>query len=197
MTTSPTACRPTARLFFQAVAGTTYYISVNGNADVGSPYDRASYVLNWNLTTIPSGTFRFAFPGNYYYYGYGNYLNNNTYYGERTGLIGGERPSVGWSVDGARITVTRPAPANGRVLVDYTVTGVPFTDTLTTNIYGTNIFVTIINTNGSTTQVSSFYTNTVFNNLIEYYEGGNNAGGGFWAAGISITRPPAPAPTTW
>ena len=177
------AVQTNSQVVFPAAAGTTYYISVNGNADAGFPYDQGDYVLNWNLTTIPSGTFRFAFPGNYYYYGYDNYLNNNTYSVSELDSSGERNPSVGWSVDGARITVTRPAPANGRVLVDYTVTGVPFTDTLTTNIYGTNIFVTIINTNGSTTQISSYFTNTVFNNLIEYYEGGNNAGGGILGGG--------------
>ena len=163
-----------SQVFFQAVGGTTYYISVSGNADVGPPYDSGSYVFSWNLTTIPSGTLGFAFPGNYGnygYYGFGGLLGN-TYAVSELDSSGVTSPSVSWSVNGARITVTRPAPANGRVLVDYQVTGVSFTDTLTTNTYGTNTYVTIINTNGVITQVNSFYTNTVFNNQIGYYYGG-------------------------
>ena len=163
-----------SQVFFQAVGGTTYYISVNGNADVGPPYDSGSYVFNWNLTTIPSGTLGFAFPGNYgnnSIYGLGGLLGN-VYTVSELDSSGVTGVNVADTVNGARITVTRPAPANGRILVDYQVTGVSFTDTLTTNTYGTNTYVTIINTNGVTTQVNSFYTNTVFNNQIGYYYDG-------------------------
>ena len=157
-----------SQVTFSAAAGATYYISVNGNADVGYPYDSGSYLLNWNLTTIPSGTFKFAFD----YNGYNTIATPNTYTVSELDSSGVRNSSVGWSVSGARITVTRPAPANGRVLVDYQVTGATFNDILSTNIYGTNTLVTIINTNGNTTQVSSLYTNTVFNNQIEYYDAG-------------------------
>jgi hypothetical protein len=41
-----------SQVTFEAIAGTTYYISVNGNADIGPPFDQGNYVLNWNTGGI-------------------------------------------------------------------------------------------------------------------------------------------------
>jgi hypothetical protein len=55
-----------SQVSFSAVAGTTYYVSVDGNADtfanIGSG-DSGNYLLNWSMSAIPSiasGTFRFT-----------------------------------------------------------------------------------------------------------------------------------------
>ena len=42
-----------SQVIFYAIAGNTYYISVNGNADSGFPYDSGNYVLNWNEQAAP------------------------------------------------------------------------------------------------------------------------------------------------
>src|ERR1700722_2802123 len=57
------ATQTNSQVSFPVVAGTTYYISVNGNADVGPPFDSGNYMLNWsvgNAPTVSSGTFRLA-----------------------------------------------------------------------------------------------------------------------------------------
>jgi hypothetical protein len=104
----------TSLLTFQVTAGTTYYISVD-SWDDGSFTDQGNYgpyALNWNITstggspTFPTGNFQFSS---------GNYLVSET---DSIGPNAADGGSVNPSVHGARLTVTRPAPGYGRVLVD-------------------------------------------------------------------------------
>ena len=103
---------PQSQVSFTAVAGTTYYISVNGNPNPSPGYGAAgNFDLNWNVIvpSISSGTFVFTSP---------------------TYTVGDndETPPTSIPLDlsswlGARVTVTRTDGSSGRVLVPYTVTG--------------------------------------------------------------------------
>ena len=44
----------TSQVNFFVFAGNTYYISVNGNADTGFPFDSGNYELNWSLQPSPA-----------------------------------------------------------------------------------------------------------------------------------------------
>jgi len=148
----------TSQLSFTAVAGTNYYISVNGNAD-----DLADafgpVVLNWNAgvpPTVPTGTFRFTSPA---------------YTVSERDSTPAMDSSVGSSVLGARITVTRTGSANGRALVDYNSSALTYANIFSTNYYGTNIMATYFSTNGT---IVSNFTFTVAYSLTsyEFYSGG-------------------------
>lgn len=105
---------PQSWVTFTAVAGTTYYISVNGNAAPTPGYgDSGNFVLNWAETvpTIPSGTFSFTSD----YYEVSDYESDP---GRPYDIPMSKVPSM----MGARVTVTRTAGSSGRVIVPYTVT---------------------------------------------------------------------------
>ena len=145
-----------SQVSFAVAAGKTYYISVSGNAGA-APFDAGRFVLNWNLGTIPSGTFSFTLP---------------IYVVSDSDSTGPNNPPDGNTVDpsllGARITVVRPpGAASGRVFVDYALGTSTYTNVLTTNVYGANVFVTVVDTNGNTSTYNTFSTNTVYNNLIQ------------------------------
>ena len=126
-------------------AGNTYYISVSSWDNPLGP-GVGGYQLNWNATipTVPSGQFKFT--------------ATNYNVSELEGF--------------ARITVTRPQPAYGRVLIDYQTIPQLVTNTYTTNYYGTNISFTLIDTNGVgwTTNISENYV--VFSDVTQVYLNG-------------------------
>jgi uncharacterized delta-60 repeat protein len=163
----------TSQLSFSAVAGTTYYVSVDGNAD--DPGDAfGDVVLNWNMSnipTVPSGTFRLA--TDITQGGIPTYVVSER---DSTGPVGQDGATVSPSVIGARITVTRTGAANGRVSVDYLAqasTNLPsttYTNIFTTNVFGTNLYYTTYTTNGT------FFTNIFSTNIVAvsdygYYDG--------------------------
>lgn len=104
---------PQSYVTFTAQAGTTYFISVNGQASPQPGYsDSGNFVLEWNETvpTIPSGTFQFTSTG---------YTASDA----ESGSALEPGMSVVPSFPGARVTVTRTEGSSGRVLVPYTITG--------------------------------------------------------------------------
>ena len=133
-------------LSFPVTNGVTYYICVESYDD-GIPGDnQGSLALNWNthLPTVQSGNFQFTSAA------YVVSVDDGT----------------------ARITVTRTGNANGRVMVGYAITNSTYTDTYTTNYYGTNTSVTITTTNGTVNQVNTFFTNIVSANVYQVYNNG-------------------------
>ena len=130
---------------FMATNGVTYYISVNSKLTGAA----GAYVLNWNLPPAPTS------PGTL---SAGAFLFTTNMY-------------VVADVDSsARVTVTRTPPAFGRVLVDYSVAGLTYTNILTTNYYGSNVLVTITYTNGQSPTINNtYYTNTVFTNSYQFF----------------------------
>ena len=150
-----------SQVSFSVVAGTTYYISV-ASYDDGTPGDNVGpYELNWNgnFPTLPSGPF--SFTSTQYVVSESDSSSPNNPADQNT---------VNPSVLGARITVTRPEPAYGRVLVDYTVGGnMGYTNTFVTNYFGTNIITQIIPTNSSGTwspPVAILYSNLFSTNIV-------------------------------
>jgi uncharacterized delta-60 repeat protein len=152
------------------VAGTTYYISVNGNAD-DLGFDTGNVVLNWSMSNIPvfpSGTFKFTSA---------NYVVSER---DSTPLIQpGDGTPVGGtaseSLTGARITVTRSGSAYGRALVDYqftTTNFVNYTNYFYTNIFWTNVMVEYKDTNGFQSVTNLILTYGVYSNHFGYYYGG-------------------------
>ena len=102
---------PQSIVSFNAVAGQTYAISVNGSANPLAGYtNQGDYVLEWSETTptAPSGTFSFTY---------------NTYtVSDRESIPPYDPARIMANVPsilGARVTVTRSGGANGRVLVPY------------------------------------------------------------------------------
>ena len=147
------------------VAGTTYYISLASYDDTNltSFVNAGAYVLNWNenAPTVPTGTFSFTSSG---------YVVSQS---DSTPPINADGTTVGGYL-GARITVTRPAPAYGRVMVDYSVLDLNYTNLYITNYYGTNIFTQIISTDipPLITFSNSLSTNIVAITKIQQYNNG-------------------------
>ena len=148
-----------SKVSFTATAGANYYISVNGNVAKTPTNDSGTYVLNWNLATVPSGNFKFTTA---------TYVESAN---ESSSPIDNSL-SPSWS--GGRVTVTRVGAANGRATVDYQINSGSYTNYFTTNSYGTNIIITVIDTNVppniNTTNITT--TVTVYTNAYEYYGNG-------------------------
>jgi uncharacterized delta-60 repeat protein len=190
----------TSALTFPVVAGTTYYVAVEGNVN-SAPDDSGGIVLNWSevpslVPTISSGTFRFATSQTDPSTGEGLYVVSESDSTAPSGLDGG---TVNPTILGARVTVTRTGGSSGRAMVDYTVSGLTYMNIFRTNYYATNIVTTYIATNGT------FITNLTFttiyaSNSYEYYADGykyasfTNALTNLFTVitvnGISITNPP-------
>ena len=139
-----------SELDFPVVAGATYYLEVASYADGSVPFDNAGpYQLNWKETipSLPSGVFKLTQT---------LYTVSDTDSESPNPADGG---TVSPSVLGARITVTRPAPAYGRVTVDYAVTALLYTNIFTTNFFGTNVLTTFIDTNNIMSQTNYYSTN--------------------------------------
>ena len=158
----------TSYLTFPAVAGTTYYISVNGNAlDFGD--DSNNVVLHWVqagavVPTIPSGTFQ---------------LTKTLYVCSETDSAGPQSPSVSaWSDaqgnTGARVTVTRVGGSSGRVLVDYNTVTQYYTNYYNTNYFGTNFSYTVIDTNGVGSTSNSVLNFIVYTNYSYQIDANGN-----------------------
>jgi len=165
--TDPTTGNFYSQVSFPIVAGTTYYIEVasydDGDGDV--PNDNAgAYVLNWNAIypPVPSGAFQFTA---------GTYTVSQS--DSASPLTAYDGDTVDPSVRGARITVTRPAPAYGRVLVDYTVSDLNYKNIFTTNYWGTNILTQITSTDipPIITISNSYATNVLSINAYQQYDG--------------------------
>lgn len=152
-----------SQVSFTAVAGKTYYVSVNGNAAADPTNDAGTYVLNWNLATVVSGNFLFTSDT-----AQGGYTVSANESASPTD------PTVSPSWLGARVTVTRLGGANGRATVNYTIGQLTYTNIFYTNVYGTNFSVTYTDTNTppniSTTNVIETFT--VYTNLYGYFAGG-------------------------
>jgi uncharacterized delta-60 repeat protein len=149
---------------FTAIAGTTYYISVNGNAgSVGD--DTGRVTLKWSLTpfavpNIDSGSFIFT---------RGVYVVSEMDAGQPLdGSVTGWDPGV----LGARLTVTRMGGAKGRVLVDFATFSQTYTNQMLTNYFGTNITVTMITPTGVRFTTNFSATVTIFTNFYQSYYGG-------------------------
>ena len=146
---------PQSSVGFAAVAGKKYYIQVSGySGAVGN------YVLDWNIVpaiapTVPTGAFRLSSTG---------YTVSET---DSSAPINADGGTVNPSVRGARITVTRPLPAYGRVTVDYAVTNLFYTNILSTNFFGTNVLITFTDTNGIISMTNYYSTNAY---ILESYQ---------------------------
>ncbi len=161
---------------FTVIGGNTYYISLASFWDTNAPPggNVGPYVLNWNsdFPVLPSGGFKFT---------QGTYVVSQA---DSDAPNTEDANTVSSSLLGARVTVTRPAPAYGRVLVDYIVSdGTPgslYTNTYVTNYYGTNIITVIEGTNTLGTYsppafilFSNIYTtNIVVSNYFQIFDGG-------------------------
>jgi uncharacterized delta-60 repeat protein len=131
---------PQSYLTFTAVAGMTYYISVNGDPDPDPGYtDEGSFVLDWNETvpTIPSGTFYFS-SSTYTASDQENHSPDN---------INSQTVWESWL--GARVTISRTNGFSGRVDVPYMVITAGYTNVVPgfTNVFDgfTNIIASYTN----------------------------------------------------
>jgi hypothetical protein len=148
---------------FPVESGTTYYIRV-ASPDLGGGGQPGNIVLEWSLngaqgTNFFSGQFRFATddPPNSRLT---RFTTDDTVtplyvYSENESLPPLDR-SVSPSVQGARITVTRLYGAHGRVLADYEIVPLIYTNIFITNCFGANI------TNSS----DAGYTNIMITNCV-------------------------------
>lgn len=147
-----------SRVVFTVTAGKQYYVSVNGNPGA-APNDAGSFVLNWYLTTVPSGNF--VFTSGFYPVSESDSTGPNTTYDGAT---------VNNSLLGARITVTRTNGFRGRLTVGYKVSALTYTNVYATNFFGTNVFITLTDTNNNVFQTNYFSTNTVWVNQYQFYD---------------------------
>jgi uncharacterized delta-60 repeat protein len=162
---------PQSSVGFPVVAGRTYYIQVSGY-DNGGGAASGAYILNWNFTAAPvptlvSGPFRFT---------------QSTYYvsqDDSTPPINADGGTVGPSAVnhpellGARVTVTRPEPAYGRVSVNYAVTALTYQNIFMTNYFGTNIILVYVDTNNIVSATNNYVTNIVVTSSYGSYARGN------------------------
>ena len=167
-----------ALTFTNVVAGTTYYVNVEGYDGGGGPAT-GSFVLNWNevpalVPTISSGAFRVALDPAL---GGIEVVSMSDSTPPAYGIItnGIAVSTVAPSVLGARVTVTRTGGSSGRALVDYTVGSLIYTNIFRTNYYGTNILTTSIYSTTNSTVITNIYftfTTILASNSYEYFAGG-------------------------
>src|ERR1035441_889221 len=161
----------TAQVNFHVVVGKTYYISVN-SFDDGTPGDNVgAYVLNWNASfpSLSSGSFKFT-QGTYTV----SQSDSTAPLNPDGGTVGPSVPAFHPELVGARLTVTRPPPAYGRVSVDYAVTAQTYQNTFTTNYFGTNIVVLFADTNlpPIISATNNYVTNIVVSSSYQSYARG-------------------------
>jgi uncharacterized delta-60 repeat protein len=102
--------QPQSQVTFPVVAGTTYFLSVNGNVFPEVGYTSAgAFQLNWEEVpaSVPSGTFQFT--------------ASNFEVSDSDSTAPQDPNLQSGTIRGARITVTRTGGASGRVKVPYTV----------------------------------------------------------------------------
>jgi len=164
-TNAPATNAYVSQVTFNAIAGTTYYLSVNGNA-FPSTTNVGNFTLNWNLANsgvtqvaaLPSGTFQLTA---------GQYAVSER---ESQNPDPNDGGTVNQSVPGARLTVTRSSGYFGRVQLGYVLTPLTYTNIFTTNISAVNTYTSLI-----TNTVMTSVTNTAIisnTNDYGYYEGG-------------------------
>jgi uncharacterized delta-60 repeat protein len=144
-----------SQVLFPVTTGVTYYIQIDGHEG-----DSGSVILNWTSTgSFSGGNFGFASP-DADASGLPLYIVTPT----------DSDPTVFTSMEfyGLRARVIRTGGNAGKVSVNYTVTNTTFVDTLITNIYGTNLFIT--NSTGTFTNILS--TNFVAFNFLGTYVNG-------------------------
>ena len=152
----------TSKMTFFAVAGTTYFISVDLNAD--TPGFPGNYVLNWNEQGAPnSGTVQFTSST----YQYSDRENNASL--DPRGFMRAAQ---------ARATVTRIGGADGFIDSDYMVQESVYTNWISTNIYTMEVDTMYFDTNG-TPQGSTNFIYTLFN-ITNAYQNYNANNGGFY-----------------
>jgi len=150
---------------FPVVAGTTYYIAVEG-FDAGDGPDTGNVVLNWNETvpappTISAGNFQFTLSR------YTVSDKDSTF----PDIADGGTVST-WGA-GARLTVTRTGGSSGRAFVDYqTTVNLTYTNSFITNYFGTNYITTLIDSNGIGFTTNILLATTIYTNLFGYYNAG-------------------------
>lgn len=146
---------------FNAVAGTTYHIVVDGYfSGAGNPDGEGNIVLRWRSGTIlEAGDFKFTSPF---------YLVS-----ESESFAPVEAPLM-QGTDGARLRVTRTGGSSGRVLVNYTVTNGFYTNRIQLQYIGSNTFMTNIDANGVS------YTNIWSTNTVEMRREQDNAWGTYY-----------------
>jgi uncharacterized repeat protein (TIGR01451 family)/uncharacterized delta-60 repeat protein len=143
----------TSSVTFQAAAGTTYMIAVDG-FDYQPP-DTGNIVLNWNAGQTAGD---FAFTSQLY-------IDASD---ENFGVIS---PFMHVHPAGAHATVTRIGGTAGRVLVDVNFTNTFYTNLLFVEAFGTNIFSTNI-ANNVTNYNNSYLTNFLFTEIDQDFEFG-------------------------
>ncbi len=149
----------TSQVSFAVTAGTNYFISVDGNEG-----DSGAVTLTWLPTgTQSGGNVSFASGLTDSATGFPLYVNSED---DTDGTIPIEAPQAHLPLS-AR--VVRNVGTAGRILIDYVVTNINYTDLFITNFFGTNVFVT--NSDGTFSNV--FFTNVVAISLIQTYS--NNA----------------------
>jgi uncharacterized delta-60 repeat protein len=143
---------------FTGIAGTRYYISVNGYglAPTGAV---GNVILNWSqvvgpVPTIPSGTFSFS---------------SSIFRASEQESGGAQDGSLNPSYSGANITIARTAGSSGRVLVDFSVDPLTYTNSYVTNLFGTNFITVLINSNNFAGITNDFEAGTIYNNRYGYY----------------------------
>jgi len=147
---------------FFAVAGQTYYISVNLNAD--TPGNPGNFVLNWKEQGAPaSGTFQFTASN----YTFSQNENNGPL--DPRGLM---------EARFARATITRDGGADGAVQIGYQLSETLYTNWIFTNEYVLTISNSLTDTNNNFLG----YTNTIYliDNIKTVYQNYNTAYGGFY-----------------
>ena len=146
----------TSQSEFPVTAGTIYMIKIDGLEG-----DSGKVILNWNATgSFSGGTLGFRRSG------FGHQLESVVYHrADRFGADGVHRHGI--------LRTSGPGDPDERIClskiaVNYTVTNSSFVDTLVTNFYGTNLFIT--NADGTFANILS--TNVVAIDLIGTYLNG-------------------------
>ena len=157
----------TSYLQLQVVSNTTYYVEV-ASWDDGTFTGAGGYgpcVLNWNYTSIPSvitGPLTFT-----------KAVYNVSQWDSQSPVVY-DNSTENSSLLGGRVTVTRPAPGYGRIMVDYEVVNGTYSNYFATNFWGTNILATIQSTDTPPIITYSNYysTNIVAFGACGYYNEG-------------------------
>jgi len=138
---------------FQAAAGTTYMIAVDG-FDYQPP-DTGNIVLNWNAGQA-GGDFAFT---------------SKLYIDASDENFGTISPFMHVHPAGAHVTVTLTGGTAGRVLVDVNFTNTFYTNLLFVEALGTNILSTNIDASG-VTYTNTYSTNFLFTEVDQDFEFG-------------------------
>lgn len=162
---APATNQTASQVYFPVTAGTTYYISVDGNGTTTT--NSGNYVLNWtstnsgvtSISTLASGTFSWS---------------TGTYYVADTdgnAPLPQDGATVNPSIEGAVVTISRTGGDNGRVTVYYNTAAGLYETVSTTNTLVTNYWEISITTNGVETYDTN-YTLINYTNAYQYFYNG-------------------------